>query len=80
MCSIKKLLLKYSQYSQGNICVGLAQVFSYEYCKIFKDTYFEEHLRTAVSASTKTYQVKGNNLKIKSNDISNRGTVYLKVH
>ena len=26
-----------------------AQVFSYEYCKIFKNTYSEEHLRTAAS-------------------------------
>ena len=25
------------------------QVFSFEYCKIFKNTYFEEHLRTAAS-------------------------------
>ena len=25
------------------------QVFSCEYCKIFKNTYFEEHLRTAAS-------------------------------
>ena len=24
-----------------------AQVFSYEYCGIFKNAYFEEHLRTA---------------------------------
>ena len=23
------------------------QVFSYEYCEIFKNNYFEEHLRTA---------------------------------
>ena len=27
----------------------LTQVFSCEYCEIFKNTYFEEHLRTAVS-------------------------------
>ena len=27
----------------------LESLFSYEYCKIFKSTYFEEHLRTAVS-------------------------------
>ena len=24
-------------------------MFSFEYCKIFKNTYFEEHLRTAAS-------------------------------
>ena len=28
------------------------QVFSCEYCEIFKDTYFEEHLRTTASAET----------------------------
>ena len=27
----------------------LIQVFSYEYCEIFKNTYIEEHLRTAAS-------------------------------
>ena len=27
----------------------LTQVFSCEYCEIFKDTYFEEHLRMATS-------------------------------
>ena len=26
-------------------------MFSYEYCEIFKNTYLEEHLRTAASAS-----------------------------
>ena len=54
------LFLKTLQYSQENICVGvpsgatllkkaLTQVFSYEYCEIFKNIYFEEHLRTADS-------------------------------
>ena len=61
--SIKKLLLKISQYSQKNTCVGiffkikmqafsletlskrgLTQVFSCEYCEIFKSTCFGEHL------------------------------------
>ena len=28
------------------------QAFSFEYCEIFKNTYFEEHRRTATSAST----------------------------
>ena len=27
------------------------RVFSSEYCKIFKNTYFEEHLRTAASVT-----------------------------
>ena len=27
------------------------QVFSCEYCEIFKNTYFEEHLQTTASAS-----------------------------
>ena len=30
-----------------------AQVFSCEYCKIFNNTYFEEHLRTAASIKSK---------------------------
>ena len=38
---IKKLFLKVSQYYHENTCGG---VFSYEYCKTFKNTYFEEHL------------------------------------
>ena len=56
----KKLLLKLSQYSQEKLLLqSLAsrpatllkktptQVFSCEYCKIFKNIYFEEHLPTA---------------------------------
>ena len=56
-CSVKKLVLNISQYSQENICVGvsfylketLIQVFSCEYCVIFKKTYFEKQLRTTTS-------------------------------
>ena len=29
------------------------QVFSCDYCKVFKKTYFEEHLRTAASVYSK---------------------------
>ena len=43
----KRLLLKTLQYSQINPSVG--DLFHSEYCKIFKSTYFEEHLRTAAS-------------------------------
>ena len=47
-CSSKKVFLKISQYSQKNTCVGVsfycketpAQVFSCEYCKIFKNSFF----------------------------------------
>ena len=39
-CSMKKLFLKISQYSQA---------FSCKYCKIFKNTSLEEDLRTAAS-------------------------------
>ena len=35
-----------SCFLQENTCVG---VFNSEYCKIFKSTYFEEHLHTAAS-------------------------------
>ena len=44
MCSIQKVFLIVSQYSQEN-------TFSCEYCKIFKRTYFEEHLRRAASVA-----------------------------
>ena len=57
----KKLFLKLLQYSQENMYVGVPstsvpatllkgdskQVFTCQYCEIFKETYFEEHLRKA---------------------------------
>ena len=53
-CSIKKLLLKILQYSLENMCWTWSpqslfkkdsrQVLSYEYCKMFKNTYFEKYL------------------------------------
>ena len=70
-CSIIKMFLKYSQYSQENTCVGvffnkvaglrLANVlkkrlqhrcFPVNVAELFKNTYFEEHLRTAASGIT----------------------------
>ena len=54
-----KMFLKLSQNSQESICVGVSfwynrlikktptQVFSCEFCKIFKNTYFKEWLRMA---------------------------------
>ena len=61
-CSIKTVLLKISQISQENTCAGVsfqlyqketpAQVFSREICEIFKNTYFEEHMRTTASVAT----------------------------
>ena len=53
--SIKKLFLKISQYSQEKRPEGLQlyfkkvpiKVLSCEYCKSFKNIYFEEHLRMA---------------------------------
>ena len=45
-----------------NIIVGLKQtlrqVFFCEYCKSFKNTYFEEHLRTAASAVKSFLRIK----------------------
>ena len=32
----------------------LAQIFSYEFCKIFKNTYFIENLQTAASFLSRT--------------------------
>ena len=57
----KKMLLKISQISQESTCVGVVQglklywkatlthVFSCEICELFKNTFFGEHMRTAVS-------------------------------
>ena len=35
-----------------------AQVISCEYCEVFKNTYFEEHLQTAVSKTLKARENK----------------------
>ena len=49
-CSSKIL-----QYSQENTCVyekeTPTQMFSCEYCEMFQNTYFKEHVRTAVPVS-----------------------------
>ena len=57
---MKKLFLKITQYSQENTCGVFfqqkevaTQVFSCEYCKIFKKTYFEDYLRKAASERRK---------------------------
>ena len=39
-CSVKKVFLKISH---------LAQIFACEFCEIFKNTFFTEHLRTTAS-------------------------------
>ena len=60
-----------TESSQNHLCQSLiklpasslhikkAQVFSYEFCKVFKNTFLAEHLRTAVS---KTFQCTRFNL------------------
>ena len=47
-------------------------MFSCEYCEIFKNTYFEEHLRTAVSVISTEYKEKfyWSQFPLKSNKIS----------
>ena len=54
----KKLFFRISQYLQENtFVVGLkfylkkapTQLFSYEYCEVFKNTYLKEHLGTTAS-------------------------------
>ena len=42
MCSVKKSACNF-------IKKRLQQVFSFEICEIFKNTYFEEHLQTTAS-------------------------------
>ena len=55
MSSVHKVFLKISQKLQRNTCAtfqasgnfitkeALGQVFSYEFCEIFKNTFFMEH-------------------------------------
>ena len=49
----KTMFLKISQNSQGNTCARVsetqAQVFSCEFCEIFNNTFFTEHLWTTAS-------------------------------
>ena len=51
----KKMFLKVSQYSRENTGVEVffeetsTQASSYEYCIVYKNTFFEEHLQTAAS-------------------------------
>ena len=53
-CSIEKAVLKnFAVYQK----VTLTQVFSCEYCEIFKNTYFKEHLQTAASRTCQVCQV-----------------------
>ena len=50
-----EMFLKISQNPQGKTCVRVSflrdsgVMFSCEFCEIFKNTYFLEHLRTAAS-------------------------------
>ena len=49
-CSIKNCCLKISKFkfTEKHLCL-LESLFNSEYCKIFKNTYFEERLRKAAS-------------------------------
>ena len=64
----KKLFLKISQYSQescrpANLLKRDSNtVLSSEYCEIFKNTYFEEHLLTAASDFLKQLHHTGEQL------------------
>ena len=57
-CSVKKVFLEILQSSQENTCgrasflikkETLAQVFSYEFCEISKNTFFTEHFWATAS-------------------------------
>ena len=43
------MFFKIFQYSQENTCVGVSKIADLQACncKIFKNTYFEKHLRMA---------------------------------
>ena len=55
-CSVEKVFLEISQNLHENACATifikketLAQVFSYEFCEISKNTFFTENLRATAS-------------------------------
>ena len=53
----KSVLKNFSKFTRKHLCQGfffnkvacLAQVFSCEFCEIFKETFFIEHLRATAS-------------------------------
>ena len=49
-------------FTENHLCwsLFLIKLFPCEYCEIFKNTYFEEHLRTAVSAYFVAITVEAN--------------------
>ena len=58
-CEISKNIF----FTEENTCVGVnkfyqkkipSEVFLWEYCETFKNTYYEEHLRTTASVDRKT--------------------------
>ena len=59
-CSVKTVILKILQNSQENTCVRVSlliklHVFSYEFCEIFKNTFF---YRTPPVAASKNRSIK----------------------
>ena len=65
-----EVFLKISQCSQENTCVGTSNC---DYCQIFKNTYFEEHLRTAASGrrNTKSHLPKKHFSRLEIKNFSN---------
>ena len=55
---------------------GPTQLFSCEYCEIFKNNFFEEHLRTAASAVLQTTQLTFSCLK-STIEILEKGVKYV---
>ena len=80
-CSVKKMFIEISQKSQENTCVRVsflmkmtpAQVFSYEFCEMFKNILFKEHLRATASDYTfierKTTTFRTKTLRINASEI-----------
>ena len=68
--SVKNKFLKISQNLQENTCAGvsflimLAQAFSSDFCKIFKNTNFVEHPQTDVSAKWSIFNHVHNILRL----------------
>ena len=61
---LESLFNKVAGLQPSNFIKERLQVFSCEYCEIFKNTYFEKHLRTAASTYTiVTCSQKNNNMQ-----------------
>ena len=88
-CSIKKVFLKISHNSQENnlarVCnfikkEALGQVFSCEFCRIFKNTFFKEHLRATASVYNTFAFEPGNRIILLQSDHIHKAQFHFKFY